>query len=154
MSGKQKALLVCLAVLLIGLFVVAVAGRRGDGNGDAKQHNSFVDWLGKLGAGAGAVDPATVTATCNKQGEAYAVVGACSLHVKDPGSMKMLILRSGAQFHVTAPGPGDTKMTMDDDVAPSPPAGAVAKVAVDKETTVTVVCPGIGTTCLVTVAKE
>lgn len=153
MSGKQKAALIILAVLLVAVFFVAVAGRN-DSTGNAGQHNGFVSWLGKFGAGAGAVDPDKVSADCPKSGPAYAVTGNCTLHVADPGSMKMVILRSDAQFHVSAPGPGDSSFTMSDDVEPSPPAGAVAKVAVDKATDIVVTCPGLNTTCLVTVAKE
>jgi hypothetical protein len=156
-SGKQKALLILLAVALVVLFVIAVGTSSGQDNGEPSKPNGFVEWLAKVGTKSAAVDPQTVSADCDKvdgQPNSYTFTGSCTLTVEDPGKMKMLILHSGKEFHVEAPGPGDSEVTFEGDVEPSPGTGAETKVAVDKRTEVEISCPGIGTTCVVTVAAE
>jgi hypothetical protein len=155
MSGKQKALLIVLAVALVVLFVIAAGANSGKKQGDPKASNGFVDWLHKLGGGAGAVDPATVSASCDRVPglpNTYQVVGACTLTVADPGRLKSLHLSSETAFGVKAPGPSGTDYTVSDTVQPSPvPTGtpkAKANVPVDKETQVVLTCP-VG--CAVTV---
>lgn len=156
MSTKQKVLLIGLGVLLVVLFVVGVGGRRGEG--DPAEPGGIVDWLGRFGAQKSAVDPATVTADCEKDGDAYTFTGSCTLRVADPGGLKTLILRSGKAFTVRAPAPGGADFTVKDTVepsaAPSPglPAVAEAKIAVDTAVAVELGCPGLGTSCRVTVA--
>jgi hypothetical protein len=155
MSTKQKVLLIGLAVLLVVLFAVAVGvgGRRVQG--DPAKPGSLVEWLGKIGGKKSAVDPATVTADCDKKGEAYTFTGTCTLTVADPGGMKTLILRSQKEFTVSAPAPGDADFRIEDTVETSPGPDAVVKVAVDSETQVELGCPGpIGSACAVTVAAE
>lgn len=161
MSGKQKALLIALGVLLIVLFVVAVGVNSGQDKGEPGKPNGLVDFLAKFGAKKSAVDPATVTAGCTEvpdQPHSYQFTGSCVLSVADPGSIKTLILRSAKEFGVNAPAPGGADFTIDDTVEPSPGPDAtpvaVAKIAVDKATEVTVSCPGLNTTCVVTVAAE
>jgi hypothetical protein len=159
MSGKQKALLILLAVALVVLFVVAVGVSSGRENGDPNQRNGFVEWLANFGAKNSAVDPATVTADCpavDGQPNTYQFVGSCTLTVANPGGLRMLILSSPKEFDVTAPAPRDAGFTVDGHVEPSPgPApSAVAKVAVDDEVQVELRCPGLNTQCVVTVASE
>ncbi|NUT37128.1 MAG: hypothetical protein HOV79_29065 [Hamadaea sp.] len=160
MSTKQKVLLIGLGVLLVVLFVVAVGvgGRRGEG--DPERPGGIVDWLGRFGAEKSVVNPATVTGDCERQGATFEFTGSCDLRVADPGGMKTLILRSGKEFTVSAPAPGGADFTVEDTVQPSPapsPGGlpvAEAKIAVDQAVTVELSCPGIATTCRVTVAAE
>ena len=136
MSGKQKALLILLAVALVVLFVIAVGANAGKEKGDPNHSNGFVDWLAKFGAKSSAGDPATVTAGCaTVQGQT-------------------LILRSAKAFGVEAPAPGDADFTVSDTVEPDPGPEAVAKIAVDKPTEVHLSCPGLNTQCVVTVAAE
>lgn len=157
MSGKQKALLIVIGVALVVLFIVAVGMGSGKGDGDPNQSNGLVDWLAKVGGKTAAVEPATVTASCpavDGQPNTFRFTGSCTLTVADPGKLKILILRSTKAFGVEAPGPGDSDFTASDDVEPSPGTGAVAKIAVDKQTDVQVSCPGLNTQCAVTVATE
>ncbi|MFI5833517.1 hypothetical protein ACIA5A_07540 [Micromonospora sp. NPDC051300] len=158
MSGRQKVLLVVLAVLLVLLWVVAVAGRR-DGPGDP---GAGPGPLARLGHGAGAVDPATVTVTClppaadpvgTADGLVVAFGATCRLRVADPGSLRTLLLRGATPFEVTARAPGDADVTVTDEVTPGPDGATVAKVAVDRETEVLLRCPG-GGGCTVTVARS
>lgn len=60
MSGRQKVLLVAVAVLLVALYVVAVAGRRDDPGDPGAGPGA----MARLGRGTGTVDPATVAVTC------------------------------------------------------------------------------------------
>ena len=154
-STKQKVLLIGLAVLLVMLYVVAVGVGGGRGQGDPAKPGSLVELLGKIGGKKSAVDPATVTATCDKTGAAYTFTSSCTLTVADPGGMKMLILRSSQEFTVSAPAPGGADLRIEDTIETSPGPDAVVKVAVDSETKVELGCPGpIGSTCAVTVATE
>lgn len=157
MSGKQKALLILLAVALVVLFAIAVGANSGKEKGDPNAGNGFVDWLAKFGAKSSAIDPATVTADCGalpNQPHTYQFTGACTLTVAEPDGLKTLILRSAKPFGVEAPAPGKAGVTVSDDVEPSPGPDAVAKVAVDKETQVHLSCPGFNTQCVVTIAAE
>ncbi|SBT66284.1 hypothetical protein GA0070622_3301 [Micromonospora sediminicola] len=158
MSGRQKVLLVALAVLLVGLYVVAVAGR-GDDRGDPAAGPGP---LGRLGRGAGAVDPATVGVAClppaadpapTADGVVVAFGATCRLRVADPGALRTLVLRGATPFEVTARAPGDADVTVTDEVTPGPDGAAVAKVAVDRETEVLLRCPG-GGGCAVTLARS
>ncbi|NUR73566.1 MAG: hypothetical protein HOU81_22330 [Hamadaea sp.] len=160
MSGKQKALLIGLAVVLVVLFVLAVGigGRRGDG--DPADPPDFLSWLGKFGAKQSAVDPATVRSDCAVDGKptTFTFTGSCTLTVADPGALKTLTLRSSKAFGVQAPAPGGADVQVKDTVSPSPqpsPAPssassqAVAKIAVDRTTEIVLTCPGFGTQCTV-----
>ncbi|WP_406069972.1 hypothetical protein [Micromonospora sp. NBC_01638] len=153
MSGRQKALLGLLAVLLVALFGVAVGAGRDD-RGDPGARHGLVDRLGALGGERAAVDPATVRADCFEEPGQLVFSGSCVLRVADPGGLRTLVLRSPARFTVTAPAPGDADLTISDEVEPaSDGTGAVAKVAIDQATEVTVRCPGLGG-CTVTVAPS
>ncbi|WFE40649.1 hypothetical protein [Micromonospora sp. WMMD998] len=158
MTGRQKVLLVTLAGLLVALWLVAVAGRR-DGPGDPAAGPGP---LGRLGRGAGAVDPATVTVACvppaaapttTADGVVVRFDAACRLRVADPGGLRTLVLRGGPPFEVTARAPGDADVTVTDQVTLGPDGVPVAKVAVDRETEVVLRCPG-GGGCAVTVARS
>ncbi|WFE53925.1 hypothetical protein [Micromonospora sp. WMMD1155] len=153
MSGRQKALLGVLAVLLVALFVVAVGAGRDD-RGDPGARHGLVDRLGALGGEHATVDPATVSADCVEEPGRLVFSGGCELRIADPGGLRTLVLRSGARFTVTAPAPGDADLTIRDEVEPAADGtGAVAKVAVDKATVVGVRCPGLGS-CTVVVATS
>ncbi|MFI5489705.1 hypothetical protein [Micromonospora echinaurantiaca] len=151
MSGRQKALLALLGVLLVALFAVAVAGGRAD-RGDPADRSGLVDRLGRLGGEQAAVDPAAVAAECAVEPGRLVFTGGCALRVADPGGLRTLVLRSPARFTVEAPAPGDVDVTVRDDVEPAAD-GAVVRVAVDGPTTVLLGCPGLGT-CTVTVAPS
>jgi hypothetical protein len=140
MSGKQKVLLVVVAVLLVALFVVAVGGRD-PGAGDASGDHPFVAWLARLGGRSAVVPVELVSAPCLQPGGKLVVTGSCVVHVSDPGSLKMLVLNSAAPFQVAAPGPGNADFTAKDTVEPED-GRAEARVAVDKETDVVVACAG------------
>ncbi|QOC91438.1 hypothetical protein [Micromonospora craniellae] len=151
MSGRQKVLLAVLGVLLVVLFGVAVGAGRGD-RGDPAGRYSLVDLLGRAGGGTQAVEPATVDADCVESSGLLAVSGDCELRVADPGGLRTLILRSPEAFTVEAPAPGDAEFTIEDDVTPADDGtGAVARIAVDRATTVRVSCPG---GCPVTIARD
>ncbi len=151
MSGRQKVLLAALGVLLVVLFAVAVGTGR-DERGDPSARNPLVDLLGRAGGGRSAVDPATVEADCAEGPGRLAVTGRCALRVADPGGLRTLILRGPDAFTVEAPAPGDADFTVEDTVTPAADGtGAVARVAVDRATTVLVSCPG---GCLVTVSES
>ncbi|GAB3936471.1 hypothetical protein [Micromonospora vulcania] len=153
MSGRQKALLGLLAVLLVALFVVAVSAGRDD-PGDPGAKHGLIERLGALGGERSAVDPATVSADCAEEPDRLVFSGTCVLRVADPGGLRTLVLRSAARFTVTAPAPGDADLTIRDEVEPaSDGTGAVAKVAVDEATEIAVTCPGLGG-CTVTVAPS
>jgi hypothetical protein len=153
MSGRQKALLGLLAVLLVALFVVAVGVGGGD-RGDPGARHGFVDGLAALGGERAAVDPATVDADCADGTGRLTFSGRCVVRVADPGGLRTLVLRSAARFTVVAPAPGDADLTNRDEVEPaSDGTGAVAKVAVDRATEVGLTCPGLGS-CTVLVATS
>ncbi|MGA5309160.1 hypothetical protein [Micromonospora taraxaci] len=153
MSGRQKALLGVLAVLLVALFVVAIGAGRDD-RGDPGARHGLVDRLGALGGERAAVDPGTVSADCFEEPGRLVFSGSCELRVADPGGLRTLVLRSAARFTVTAPAPGDADLTIRDEVEPAADGtGAVAKVAVDEATAVGVRCPGLGS-CTVVVATS
>lgn len=144
MSGRQKALLGLLAVLLVALFVVAV-GAGGDDRGDPGARHGLVDRLGALAGDSAAVDPATVSADCLEEPGRLVFSGSCVLRVADPGALRTLVLRSAARFTVVAPAPGDADLTIRDEVEPAADGtGAVAKVAVGDATEVGLSCPGLG----------
>ncbi|MGI5520622.1 hypothetical protein ACQEUX_06670 [Micromonospora sp. CA-259024] len=153
MSGRQKALLGLLAVLLVALFVVAVGAGRDD-RGDPGARHGLVDRLAALGGERAAVDPATVRADCADETGRLVFSGSCVVRVADPGGLRTLVLRSAAQFTVVAPAPGDAELTIRDEVEPaSDGTGAVAKVAVDQATEVGLSCPVLGG-CTVVVATS
>ncbi|MEH0819808.1 MULTISPECIES: hypothetical protein [unclassified Micromonospora] len=150
MSGKRKLLLVGLGVLLVVLFVVAVGAGRGD-RGDPDDDGA-VRWLGGLFGDSATVDPATVRAGCDRTADTLTVVGDCVLRVDDPDGLRTLVLRSPARFRVTAPAPRDAGFTVDDEVQPGEDGKAVAKVAVDRPTEITVGCAG-GAACAITIGS-
>ncbi|MBM7488818.1 hypothetical protein JOD64_000040 [Micromonospora luteifusca] len=153
MSGRQKALLGLLAVLLVALFVVAVGAGRDD-PGDPGARHGFVDRLGALGGERSTVDPSTVSADCADGTGRLVFSGSCVVRVADPGGLRTLVLRSAARFTVVASAPGDAELTIRDEVEPaSDGSGAVAKVAVDQATEVGLTCPGLGS-CTVLVATS
>lgn len=145
MSTKQKVLLALVAVVVVALFVVAVAGRH-PGDGNPGGHNGFVDWLGRLGGKQAGIPAADVSTTCPRKDGTVTVTGVCTLHVADPKSLKLLVLRSGAPFRVSAPAPGKADYTATD-TASVKDGVAELRVAVDKETDVVVTC-----TCAITLA--
>ncbi|MFE9689303.1 hypothetical protein [Micromonospora sp. NPDC005806] len=158
MTGRQKLLLAALAVLLVVLYLVAVGGGRHDRGDPAARPG----WLARLGGGSSPVDPATVRVDCappapppsaSPDGTVVSFTSGCLLRVADPGGLRTLVLRSGASFEVTAPAPGDAKVTVRDEVAPGEDGTAVAKVAVNRATEVALGCPG-GGGCTVTVARS
>ncbi|MEV0809228.1 hypothetical protein [Micromonospora sp. NPDC050200] len=150
MSGRRTLLLVGLGVLLVVLFVVAVGTGRG-GRGDPDDAGA-VRWLGRLVGGSATVDPATVRAGCDRTENTLTVVGDCVLRVADPGGLRTLVLRSPGRFRVAAPAPRDAGFTVDDEVEPAEDGTAVAKVAVDRATEITVGCAG-GAACAVTIGS-
>ncbi|MEO3774637.1 hypothetical protein [Micromonospora sp. B9E7] len=153
MSGRQKALLGVLVVLLVALFVVAIGAGRDD-RGDPGARHGLVDRLGALGGEQAAVDPATVSADCFEDPGRLVFSGSCELRVADPGGLRTLVLRSAARFTVTAPAPGDADLTIRDEVEPAADGtGAVAKIAVDEATEVGVRCPGLGSCTVVVVTS-
>ncbi|MGS2614929.1 hypothetical protein ACVCAH_10440 [Micromonospora sp. LZ34] len=153
MSGRQKALLAALGVLLVVLFAVAVAAGRGD-RGDPGTRSGLVERLGRFGGEQAAVDPATVAADCAVETGRLVFSGGCALRIADPGGLRTLVLRSPATFSIEAPAPGDVDVTVRDDVEPAADgSGAVVRVAVDRPTAVLLRCPGLGT-CTVTVAPS
>lgn len=121
MSGRQKALLGVLAVLLVALFVVAIGAGRDD-RGDPGARHGLVDRLGALGGERAAVDPGTVSADCFEEPGRLVFSGSCELRVADPGGLRTLVLRSAARFTVTAPAPGDADLTIRDEVERPPTA--------------------------------
>lgn len=143
MNTRQKVLLGLVAVVVVALFVVAVAGRH-PGDGNPGGHNGFVDWLGRLGGKQAGIPATDVSATCPREDRTVTVTGTCTLHVVDPKSLKLLVLRSSAPFRVSAPAPGKADYTATD-TATVKDGVAELKVAVDKETDVVVAC-----TCTVT----
>ncbi|WP_030489701.1 hypothetical protein [Micromonospora chokoriensis] len=153
MSGRQKALLGLLAVLLVALFAVAVGAGRDD-QGDPGARHGFIDRLGALGGERSTVDPATVSADCADEPGRLVFSGSCAVRVADPGGLRTLVLRSAARFTVVAPTPGDADLTIRDEVEPAADGtGAVAKIAVDQATEVGLSCPGLGG-CEVVVATS
>lgn len=151
MSGRQKLLLVAVTVLLVAGFVIAIGVGRAD-RGDPADAGAL-GWLGRLGSGSTALDPATVRADCDRTGDVLTFVGGCVLRVADPGALRTLVLRSTAAFTVAAPAPGDADLTVRDDVTPADGGEAVAKIAVDRATEVGLGCPG-GVSCTVTIATS
>ncbi|SCG45663.1 hypothetical protein [Micromonospora halophytica] len=151
MSRRRALLLAGLAVLLVALFAVATGAGRGD-RGDPGDAGA-VRWLGRLAGGGVVVDPATVRAGCDREGDTLRVVGGCVLRVADPGGLRTLVLRGPGRFTVTAPAPGDADLTVRDEVEPGDDGQAVARIAVDDATEIVVNCPG-GAACLVTVATS
>ncbi|MGX4654078.1 hypothetical protein ACWCHM_10305 [Micromonospora sp. SCSIO 07396] len=151
MTGRQKLLLVVVAVLLVAGFVGAL-GLGHAGRGDPADPGA-PGWLGRLGGNGATVDPATVRADCDRTGDVLSFVGGCALRVDDPGGLRTLVLRSGAAFAVTAPAPGDADLTVRDDVTPADGGDAVATIAVDRATEVGLGCPG-GVSCTVTIATS
>lgn len=152
MTGRQKVLLAALAVLLVALYLVAVGAGRHD-RGDPA---AGPGWLSRLGRPGGTVDPAAVDADCPAADAPPGVlrfVGDCRLRVAAPGRLRTLVLRSPGPFGVTAPAPGDTEVTVSDEVTPGDGGDAVAKIAVDRPTEVVLHCPG-GVGCTVTVARS
>jgi hypothetical protein len=152
MSGKQKVLLVVVAVFLVVLFLVAVAGRD-PGQGKPGEHNAFVEWLAKLGGKQGTVPIDLVTPDCPQADRVLTVTGSCTLHVADPKSLKLLVLHSNTAFRVSAPAPGKADLTATDDVKPNDKGVAEARIAVDKPTNITVTCI-LAIPCTVTVGDE
>ncbi|PZF95117.1 hypothetical protein [Micromonospora deserti] len=152
MSGRQKALLAALGVLLVALFVVAVGAGRDDRGVPGARHG-LVDGLGRLVGAWSAVDPATVRADCAAATGEIVVVGRCVLRVADPGGLRILVLRSPDAFSVAVRLPGDADVAVTDDAQPADGGGAVARVAVDRPTDVLVQCLN-QTSCTVTVAPS
>jgi hypothetical protein len=150
-SGRQKAVLVLVAVALVALFVVAVAGRR-PGDGNPGGHNAFVAWLAKFGGGQATVPASLVTASCPLAGGTLTVNGSCTVHVADPKSLKMLVLRARTGFQVTAPAPGHADYAATQRVTPKDDGVAEARIAVDKPSDVFVACTG-ALSCALTVGE-
>ncbi|MFG2060844.1 hypothetical protein ACGFIK_05440 [Micromonospora sp. NPDC048871] len=151
MGGRQKVLVVGVGVLLVVLFVGVVGVGRQEG-GDPVGRHSLVELLGRVGGGAGAVDPDSVQAGCAEAPGRLAVVGDCAVRVADPGGLRLLILRSPTGFAVEAPAPGGADFTLTDTVTPAEDGtDAVARIAVDRPSIVMLRCP---TGCVVTVSRQ
>ncbi|MCO1594894.1 hypothetical protein M8C17_06905 [Micromonospora sp. RHAY321] len=152
MNGRQKVVLVTLAVLLVAFFTLAVGVGSGE-QGRADEPPGVVERLGRLAGGSGTVDPATVRADCDRSGDVLSFLGDCELRVADPGGLKTVVLRSARAFEVTAPAPRDADLTVHAEVEPGDGTEAVARIAVDRAATVLLSCPG-GAGCTVTVAAD
>lgn len=152
MSGRQKVLLVAGAVLLVVLFAVAVGGRD-PGQGSATGDQPFVRWLARLGGDRAAVPAELVSGACRQPDGTLHVAGACTLHVADPQSLKLLVLRSATPFTVRAPAPGGAGFTASGTVEPAENGVAEARVAVDKEADVVIACAG-GLSCVLSIGDE
>lgn len=152
MSTRQKVLLLGCLVLVVALFVVAVAGRH-PGRGDPKGHNGFVSWLGGLGGARSAVPPDLVTGSCVKPDHTAVLLVPCVLHVADPGSLKLLVLRAATPFEVVAPAPGKADYSARSRVDPDEHGVAEAKVAIDKASDVAISCVGTPS-CVLTIAAK
>jgi len=150
-STRQKVLLIGLAVVLVVLYLVAVGGGH-PGQGSAKGHHGFLERLGKLGGKRGNVDPDTVTGDCVQPGHTVKLTGPCVLHVADPGSTKLLVLRAAVPFVVTAPSGGGTAT---DEVDVDDKGVARTQVAIDKASNVLVTCGGgLTNGCVLTIGDE
>jgi hypothetical protein len=150
MSGKQKILLAAVAVALVVLYIVAV-GAGNPGRGDAAGHHGFVDWLSRLGGQRAAVPAGLVSAPqCKQPDGTLHVNNSCTLHVADPSSLKLLVLRSTTRFKVKAPGPGTTDFTAEDTVKLGDNGIAEARIAVDKESNIVVSCVD-GAACVLSI---
>jgi hypothetical protein len=153
MSGKQKVLLILVAVVLVVLFVVAVGGRD-PGQGEPNGQNPFVAWLAKLGGKQAAIPAELVTATClQPDHHTLRVNVGCTLHVDDPKSLKLLVLRSATAFGVSAPAPGNADFITTDTVSPKDGKPAEARIAVDKPADIGVTCAGTNP-CILTIGDE
>lgn len=151
MSGKQKILLVFAVVLLVVLFVVAVAGRD-PGRGSATGDQPFAQWLAGLGGERATVPVKLVGGPCRQPDGTLHVAGACTVHVADPGELKLLVLRSKTPFVVSAPAPGEAGGTVSGTVEPKDGV-AEARVAVDKEANVAIACVG-GLSCVLSIGDK
>jgi hypothetical protein len=152
MSRKQKILLAVVAVVFIALFVVAVGGRD-PGNGNAKGHHGFVDWLSGLGGQRSVIPAKLVTGDCVQPDHSLALTGPCVLHVADPGSLKSLVLNGSVSFEVVAPLPGDATGTTRGQVDPDDNGLAQARIALDKAGDVLVACVGTPA-CTLTIGNK
>lgn len=152
MTRRQQILLVAAAALVVVLFVAAVAGRD-PGRGSARGDHPFLEWLGGLGGDRATVPAELVSGACRQPDATLQVTGACTLHVADPGSLMLLVVRGTVPFTVSAPAPGDAEVTASDTVEPADDGVAEARVAVDGETDVVVACVG-GLTCLLSIGER
>jgi hypothetical protein len=146
-SKRQKIILAVIGVLLVLLFIVAVANPSGSGTGKpGERPGGLVGALGRLAGDAGAVPAADVTAKCKKADGTFVVAfGGCALTVAAGGSgLRTVRLRTDRALQVTAKAPRND-FTVTDSVDP----GKDVKVAVDeKEATIGLLCTG--GTCVVT----
>jgi hypothetical protein len=155
MSGKQKVILILVAVVLVVLFVIAIGGRD-PGQGNPNAHNPFLEWLSKLGGKQAAVPTELVHAPCMQPDHRTLRIPAnstCTLQVDDPKSLKLLVLRSPRSFGVRAPAPGKADFTTTDTIKLDDTGVAKAKVAIDKPSDVEVTCTG-PTLCTLTIGEE
>jgi hypothetical protein len=158
MSGKQKALLIVIGVVLVVLLVVGFGLNSGKDQGNPRKPNAFASFLHKFAPNI-SVDPAKVsggngcTAVPNAP-HSFTFQGACTLIVQDPGAMRMLYLKGDKPFHAKAPGPGKSEFSVEADASPKPP-GVVAQISVDKPTAINLTCnAGVNVPCVVTIAKS
>jgi hypothetical protein len=154
MSGKQKALLIVLGVVLLVLLVVAFGMNSGKEKGDPNKPNGFVNFLNKF-SGQTALDPDKVSGgdgctAVQNQPHTFSFQGDCKLIVQDPGSMRQMFLKGTQPFHAEAPGPGDTDFTMKGDASGAPP-NVRAKIPVDKKAEILLHCNVAPSVCVVTV---
>lgn len=155
MSGKQKALLIVLGVVLVVLLVVAFGMNSGKETGDPNKPNGFVNFLDKF-SGKTALDPQKVSggSGCTPVADpphTFSFQADCTLVVQDPGSMRQLFLKGSQPFRAEAPGPGDTDFTMKGDASGAPP-NVRAKIPVDKQADVVLHCNApLPNLCVVTV---
>ena len=153
MSTKQRVLLAVVAIVIVAAYVVGVAGGS-PGQGNPGQRSGLADWLAGLGGGSQEVPATLVHAECAHHDGSVQFAGSCVIHVSDPGTMKLLVLTSAMPFTVLAPSAGDASFTVRSDVSVDEDSGtAQAKVAVDKDADIDVVCPGLST-CLITLGER
>ncbi|WP_238455135.1 hypothetical protein [Micromonospora sp. ATA51] len=158
MSGRQKLLLAALAVLLVALYLVAVAGgrrpRRPGRPAGLAGPPERAEPHGGPGHGhrrlPGRPRPAVARRRRAEGGELRRRLRAAHRRPRrpaHPGAAQPGAVRGGR------PGAGDAEVTVRDEVEPAADGEAVAKVAVDRATAVTLRCPG-GAGCAVTVAPS
>jgi hypothetical protein len=106
MSRRQKAVLLAILALVVGLFAVAAGGQRGGRADLTGGQGGVVGWLGKALGGRATVADADLSAACPLAKDQLAIAGSCRLTVKrHKGGLRTLHLRAINEVTVTAPVP-------------------------------------------------
>jgi len=128
LSRRQRILVVMVGVLVVLLYLVALACQARAGTGDRDTgHDGVLDWLGERFGWYADADPADVSADCDGEQPGRVVFdGRCTLVVApSEDALRLVPLRSRHAIEVSAPAPaGD--FTMDSEVEP----GDTIRVAV------------------------